>query len=169
MLCPPVLSLTHDCARHTIDPKTVPRGANLSSAAHVTHTGAPETVWRILCQQITNLYSASLAATEERPSYSWITRWPALHILVSIDTGRRCIHKDLDKHEQTLDMVCVCMCVWCVRVMYIQRCRHAPEHVLCLRICVCCVCMTCTYTQAYAHTYTHTNAHVCGGLEHHGM
>jgi len=41
MLYPPVLSVTNDCARHTIDPKTVPRGANLCSAAHVTHTGAP--------------------------------------------------------------------------------------------------------------------------------
>jgi len=24
--------------------------------------------------------------------------------------------------------MCACMCVLCVRDMYIQRCRHAPEH-----------------------------------------
>jgi len=40
------------------------------------------------------------------------------------------------------------MFVLCVRDMYIQLCRHAPEH-----------------------THIHIrmqNAHVCGGLEHHG-
>jgi len=37
--------------------------------------------------------------------------------------------------------------------MYIQRCRHVPEHVLCLRICVCCVCMTCTYTPGHTHIH----------------
>jgi len=25
-------------------------------------------------------------------------------------------------------VVCACMCVCCVRDMYIQRCRHAPRH-----------------------------------------
>jgi len=25
-------------------------------------------------------------------------------------------------------VVCACMCVLCVRDMYIQRCRHAPVH-----------------------------------------
>ena len=41
MLYTPVCLVTNDCARHTMDPKTVPRGANLCSAAHVTHTGVP--------------------------------------------------------------------------------------------------------------------------------
>jgi len=94
----------------------------------------------------------SLAATEASPSYSRITRRTTLHILVSIDRDRRCIHKDLNKQEQTFDVVCVCVCVCgvcvtcthrdvdmhpsmccvcahvCVPDMYIQRCRHAPEH-----------------------------------------
>ena len=53
----------------------------------------------------------SLAVTEARPIYSWITRRSALHIVVYIDTDRRYIHKDLNKHEKTLDVVCVCVCV----------------------------------------------------------
>jgi len=50
----------------------------------------------------------------------------ALHILVSIDIGRRCIHKDLNKHEQSLAVVCVCLCV-------------------------CGVCVTCTYSGVDMH------------------
>ena len=41
MLYPLVRSVTNDCARHTIDPKTVQSGANLCSEAHVTRTGVP--------------------------------------------------------------------------------------------------------------------------------
>jgi len=37
-----------------------------------------------------------------------------------------CVRCACDKYIQCV--VCACMCVCCVRDMYIQRCRHAPRH-----------------------------------------
>jgi len=51
-----------------------------------------------------NHHQTSLAAAEKRPSGSWFNA-PAStalrHIPVSIDIGKRLIHRDLSKDEQT--------------------------------------------------------------------
>jgi len=69
-----------------------------------------------------------------------VRRWPALYIQVSIDIGKRCIHGDLNKREQTLDVGGGSQCV---------------------RICVCCVCVTFTYSGVDIHPSIRTHIYSC--------
>jgi len=63
-----------------------------------------------LCSAILSLWQlparswSSKLVFEAMTIFSWIMRRPALHIPVSIDTGKKSIHGDLSKGEQTLDV-----------------------------------------------------------------
>jgi len=68
-----------------------------------------------------------------------VRRQPALYIAVSIDIGKRCIHGDLSKRKQTLDVGGGRQCV---------------------RVCVCCVCVTCTYSGVDIHPSIRTYIYI---------
>jgi len=135
---PPFAQLRIIAHASTLNSKTVQRVTNLCSAAYVAHRGSP---WHNLNKPIsTNNQSMQCHRQWTLRQGPAVRCRPALHIPVSIDIGKRCIHRDLNKHEQILEVG-----------------GGRP----CVRVCVFCVCVTRTYSGVDIHPSIRTYMYSC--------